>query len=98
VLTAQDGAQALELALSARPDLMLLDIQMPDMNGPAVLHQLRARWEGPALPVIALTALAMAGDRERYLAAGADDYLSKPMNLNDLAQAVARLLEQKTGL
>jgi two-component system sensor histidine kinase/response regulator len=93
VLTASSGAQGLELAFAERPDLMLLDIQMPDMDGLAVLRELRARWEGPRLPVIVLTALAMSGDRERHLAAGADDYLSKPMNLHEMAAAIARQLE-----
>jgi CheY-like chemotaxis protein len=97
VLTAQDGAQALELAYSVHPDLMVLDIQMPNLDGLAVLRKLRAHWEGPALPVIVLTALAMSGDRERYLAAGADDYLSKPMNLEELFKAVARQLERRAG-
>ncbi len=97
VLTAQDGAQALELAYSVRPDLVLLDIQMPRVDGLVVLQELRAHWAGPPLPVIVLTALAMTGDRERYLAAGADDYLSKPMHLDDLAQAIGRQLERIMG-
>jgi CheY-like chemotaxis protein len=71
---------------------MLLDIQMPEMDGLTVLRELRARWEGPRLPVIVLTALAMSGDRERLLAAGADDYLSKPMNLDELSESVVRQL------
>ncbi len=95
VLTAQDGAQALDLACSARPDLVLLDIQMPHVDGLVVLQELRAHWAGPPLPVIVLTALAMTGDRERYLAAGADDYLSKPMRLDELAQAIGRQLERR---
>jgi PAS domain S-box-containing protein len=95
VLNATNGAEALKLAYSARPDLMLLDIQMPEVDGLTVLRELRAHWHGPALPIIVLTALAMSGDRERYLAAGANDYLSKPMNLNELALAVARQLERK---
>ncbi len=97
VLTAQDGARALDLTYSAHPDLLLLDIQMPRVDGLVVLQELRAHWAGPPLPVIVLTALAMTGDRERYLAAGADDYLSKPMQLDDLAQAIGRQLERIMG-
>jgi CheY-like chemotaxis protein/anti-sigma regulatory factor (Ser/Thr protein kinase) len=97
VLTAQDGAQALDLAYSAHPDLVLLDIQMPHVDGLVVLQELRAHWAGPPLPVIVLTALAMTGDRERHLAAGADDYLSKPMHLDDLAQAIGRQLDRILG-
>jgi PAS domain S-box-containing protein len=94
VLTAQDGAQALDLAYSAHPDLVLLDIQMPHVDGLVVLQELRSHWARPPVPVIVLTALAMTGDRERYLAAGADDYLSKPMHLDDLARAIGRQLER----
>ncbi len=95
VLTAQDGARALDLAYSTHPDLVLRDIQMPHVDGLVALQELRSHWTGRPLPVIVLTALAMTGDRERYLAAGADDYLSKPMRLEDLAQAIGRQLERR---
>jgi CheY-like chemotaxis protein len=94
VLVARDGREAVDMARAERPDLILMDIQMPRLDGLAATRELRA--DGAAeirlTPIIALTALAMAGDRERCLAAGADDYLTKPISLKQLAAAVeARL-------
>ncbi|MBY0524531.1 MAG: response regulator [Gemmataceae bacterium] len=78
-----------------RPDLVLLDISLPGMDGIEVLHRMRADPELRDLPVIALTAHAMAGDRERYLAEGFNDYVTKPiLNEDDLLDAVARLLKK----
>lgn len=73
------GFQALAAFPDAPPDLILLDISLPDMDGPEVLQRVRATPALAAVPVIALTAHAMAGDREKYLAAGFDDYVSKPI-------------------
>jgi CheY-like chemotaxis protein len=88
----EGGEQALE-ALAAEPfDVVLMDVQMPVMDGPTCLRHIRSL-EPPLrdLPVIALTANAMAGDRERYLAEGFSDYLSKPMTMQGLAEAIARV-------
>lgn len=87
---AASGTEALERVAVRRPDLVVLDIQLPGMDGLEVLARLRA---GAAAPprVLALTALAMAGDRERILAAGADAYLAKPAPLAVLEQEVRRL-------
>ena len=90
VITAQNGAEGLAQAQAARPDLILLDIHMPDMDGLTVVRRLRAA--GSAVPVIALTALAMPEDRELCLAAGANDYLSKPMSLDELTHVIIRHL------
>ena len=75
----ESGKEALEKAPRDLPDLMLLDISLPEMDGTEVLRQLRS--EGPLskTPVVALTAHAMVGDRERFLAAGFDDYIPKPI-------------------
>ena len=75
----ESGKEALERAPLDLPDLILLDISLPEMDGTEVLHQLRS--EGPLreTPVVALTAHAMVGDRERFLAAGFDDYIPKPI-------------------
>jgi CheY-like chemotaxis protein len=90
-----DGRQALE-ALDEEPfDLVLMDIQMPVMDGLEAVRTIRAgaRKANPAgIPVIAMTAYAMAGDRERFLAAGMDDYVGKPVNLEDLEAAMGRVL------
>ena len=75
----ESGKEALEKAPRDLPDLMLLDISLPEMDGTEVLRQLRS--EGPLskTPIVALTAHAMVGDRERFLAAGFDDYIPKPI-------------------
>jgi two-component system cell cycle response regulator DivK len=91
-LEATTGARAVELAAEHRPDLVLMDIQLPDMNGVEVLSRLRARELTASIPVLALTAQAMHGDRERFLAAGFDDYLSKPVDVVDFVGAVRRQL------
>lgn len=78
-LAAADGQQGLALALAHVPDLILCDIQMPRMDGYALLAALRANSELCAIPVIAVTAYSMPGDRNRVLSAGFDGYLSKPI-------------------
>ncbi|MFN2133649.1 MAG: response regulator [Anaerolineae bacterium] len=88
VLVARDGLEALARVRQRRPDLILMDIQMPNMDGLEATRRLRADAHTADIPVIALTALAMAGDRERCLEAGADAYLSKPVRLHELADMV----------
>lgn len=92
VIEAADGEEALERARSVNPDLVLLDLQMPKLDGFGVLEQLRRDERFRALPVLALTASAMSGDREKILAAGFTDYLSKPAGPDLLRETVARLL------
>jgi len=75
----ENGFAALEGLPRERPDLVLLDVSLPEMDGTEVLRRLRADPCLRELPVLALTAHAMAGDREKYLAAGFDDYVSKPI-------------------
>jgi CheY-like chemotaxis protein len=75
----EDGAAALAGIAAARPALVLLDISLPGMDGPEVLRRLRARPELAAIPVIALTAHAMSGDRQKYLGLGFDGYVTKPI-------------------
>ena len=90
----ESGVAALEGLLEADPDLVLLDISLPEMDGTEVLRWIRDQAELKAVPVLALTAHAMAGDRERYLAAGFDDYLTKPiLDESVLLDTVARWLE-----
>ena len=93
VITASDGAEALEVARTRRPALVLMDIQMPGLNGMDAIRRLRADAVLAKLPVIALTALVMPGDRERCLQAGADEYVSKPVHWADLLEVMARLLK-----
>lgn len=93
---APTGLEALAFAASAPPDLVVLDIQLPGMDGFEVLGRLQSGGR-PVPPVLALTALAMAGDRERILAAGADAYLSKPAPLVVLEREIGRLLGESLG-
>lgn len=94
VIEAEDGEQAVARAHGSHPRLILLDLQMPRLDGFGVLEQLRADPEFRDTPVLALTASAMSGDRERILAAGFTDYLAKPAGPDLLRAAVARLLEE----
>ncbi|MEI7645635.1 MAG: PAS domain S-box protein [Chloroflexales bacterium] len=92
VLFARNGREAVARASTERPDLILMDIQMPEMDGLEATRLLRATSECAATPIIALTALAMPGDRERCLAAGASEYMTKPVSIKDLAVTINRLL------
>jgi len=87
-LEATTGGQAVEVAIAHSPDLVLMDIQLPDIGGVEALGRLRADERTASLPVVALTAQAMDGDRERFLAAGFNGYLSKPVNVADLIATV----------
>jgi CheY-like chemotaxis protein/HPt (histidine-containing phosphotransfer) domain-containing protein len=85
-----DGAAAVEAALAEHYDVVLMDIQMPGTDGVEATRRIRAAEQGRHTPIIALTANAMGGDRETYLAAGMDDYLAKPMRLAALRAALER--------
>jgi two-component system cell cycle response regulator DivK len=92
-LEATTGERAVALAIDHGPDLVLMDIQLPDIDGVEALGRLRADERSASLPVLALTAQAMEGDRERFLAAGFDGYLSKPVNISDFVTTVKRYCE-----
>ncbi len=92
LLLAKNGQEAVALAQSEAPELILMDIQMPGIDGIEAMQQIRRNPNLANLPIIALTALAMEGDRERCLAAGANDYLSKPVKLKQLALTIQQLL------
>jgi len=92
VIEAEDGEQALAQARNRHPSLILLDLQMPRLDGFQVLQQLQEDPAFAAVPVLALTASAMRGDREKILAAGFTDYLAKPAGPEVLRETVARLL------
>src|SRR6476620_4254589 len=89
-LEATTGESAVELALEHHPDLVLMDIQLPDIDGIEALGRLRADDRFATAPVLALTAQAMEGDRERFLAAGFDGYLSKPVDIAEFVTTVKR--------
>ena len=92
-LEATTGSRAVELAIEHGPDLVLMDIQLPDLDGVEALDRLRAAERTASIPVLALTAQAMRGDRERFLAAGFDGYFSKPVDIVELVGTVRRHLE-----
>src|SRR6476646_3371780 len=96
ITEAADGEEALQKALAETPDLILLDLQMPRRTGYEVLRELRKDPRHAALPIIALTASAMQGDREKALAAGFTGYLAKPVALVHLREEVQRLLQTGT--
>jgi PAS domain S-box-containing protein len=93
VVVARDGADALAKAETENPHLILMDIQMPAMDGLEATRRLRANQRFAATPIIALTALAMAGDRDRCLAAGATEYMSKPLSPRAVVDTIRRLLD-----
>ena len=92
-LEATTGGEAVALALEHSPDLVLMDIQLPDIDGVEALSRLRADGRTASLTVLALTAQAMEGDRERFLATGFDGYLSKPVNIAEFVATVKRYCE-----
>jgi CheY-like chemotaxis protein len=92
VVEARDGREAIERALENPADLVILDLYMPHTDGFGVLARLRGDEHYAKVPIVALTASAMAGDREKAIACGFSEYISKPVNLTLLRQEVGRLL------
>jgi signal transduction histidine kinase len=92
VMLAKNGQEAIDLVLQEKPDLLIMDIQMPKVDGLTAIRQLRLDPALIQLPIIALTALAMPGDREKCLDAGASEYITKPVPLKFLAQSIYQLL------
>ena len=96
-LGATSGAEAVALASEHAPDLVLMDIQLPDLDGVEALRRLRADPRTAAIPVLAVTAQAMRGERDRFLEAGFDGYVSKPVNVRELIGTVRRHCEAGRG-
>ena len=93
-LQATRAAAGIDIARQEKPDLILMDIQLPDMDGMAATRVLKADPQTSAIPVFALTASAMKGDRERILEAGFDGYIEKPIRYKDFLAAVAGATQQ----
>ncbi len=95
LLKAINGEEALDMAMRERPDLIIMDIQLPKMSGLEVIRELR---ETPAFshtPIIGVTAYAMKGDKEKVIESGCDAYLSKPINTRELPEMIAEMLLQR---
>jgi CheY-like chemotaxis protein len=97
VLVAVDGRQAVEAARAGTPDLILMDMSLPVLDGWEATRQLKAAPETRGIPVIALTAHAMAGDRAKALEAGCDDYDTKPIEFPRLLAKIESLLQTKAA-
>jgi PAS domain S-box-containing protein len=100
VAIAGSGGEALEALAHAPADIVLMDIQMPEMDGLEATRRIRAGEAGQVvqgLPIVALTAFSMKGDRERFLSAGLDDYVSKPVDVDDLFLVMRRVLDRPGG-
>ena len=95
VLLAVDGGDGVAQALLHQPDLILMDMSLPVLDGWEATRQIKAAAETRAVPVIALTAHAMSGDREKAIAAGCDDYDTKPVELPRLLEKIEALLAKK---
>lgn len=93
ILEAADGMTGIQMARQQSPDLILMDIQMPVMDGLAATKILKNDQETREIKILAVTSFAMTGDREKILLAGADDYISKPLNTRELPRKVKALLE-----
>ena len=96
VIEAADGQEALDVAASNLPDLILLDLHMPQLDGFSTMKKLRSDPRFAATPIIAVTATAMKGSREEGLEAGFTDYLTKPVPVETLRRLIARLLSAST--
>ena len=94
IVIAEDGKVGVNLAQSSSPDLILMDISLPVMDGYEATRQLKASPETQRIPIIALTAHAMSGDREKAIEAGCDDYDTKPIELPRLLEKIESMLER----
>lgn len=98
VIEAINGGEAIKFAREQKPDLILMDMQMPIMNGFTAIKILKSNPETKDIKIISITSFAMVGDKERILETGADDYMAKPINTRQLPEVVKRILEEGRGI
>lgn len=91
---AVNGLNGLKMALEIEPDLIILDIQLPDIDGTIVLEEIRSSALNPLVPIIAMTSFAMAGDREKLMAAGCTGYIEKPIDPDRVVGQIETILEE----
>ncbi len=94
VVEAITGKEGMELSIKERPDLILLDIQLPDMDGFEVTKKLRESEANGEIPIIAITSFAMAGDKERILGSGCNGYIEKPLDLETFITEIEKYLQK----
>ena len=94
LLKAYDGEEALDMAIREQPDLIVMDMQLPKMSGLEVTKQLRQTLVFSHTPIIALTAYAMRGDKEQFMEAGCNAYLSKPISTRELPMIIDQMLQE----
>jgi two-component system cell cycle response regulator DivK len=97
LLEAKDGSDALNVLKTERPDLILMDINMPDMDGYTLTAQIKSMPGFERIPILALTANVMRGDKEKTLEAGCDGYIQKPLDIDQLIREVERFLLRRTN-
>lgn len=95
VIVAKTGEEGVELALKERPDLILMDIQLPGINGLEATRRIRASTEGGDVPIIALTSYALVGDREQVMSVGCTGYIEKPINPETIMGEIEKYLSGK---
>jgi len=95
VLAAEDGEKGCEMAVTERPDIILMDLEMPVIDGWEATRRLKGNPQTQDIPIIALTAHALAGEREKAIAAGCDEFDTKPIEFDRLVATVRRLLAQR---
>ncbi|MGC9395259.1 MAG: response regulator [Anaerolineae bacterium] len=95
VYEAEDGPTGIEIALREKPDLILMDMNLPDLDGYELTRRMRAIPELATVPIIAMTANVMQGDREKTLEAGCSGYIPKPIDVDELPNQIARFLKRK---
>ena len=96
-LEASNGAEGIAAAVQGRPDVILMDIRLPDIDGTEVARRLKADARTASIPIVALTSLAMKGDRERFLASGFDGYLEKPIDVRAFPDRVRDYRRRPVG-
>jgi len=95
VLEARDGSEGLELAIQKSPDLIMVDIQLPDISGLEVTKRIRASEFGASIPIVAITSYAMAGDKENALSAGCSGYIEKPIDPENIIAEINNYLSSE---